>query len=78
MVGRMLSDVTERFAQCGRAVFCGDGMELVLYRSEADQSIVLEERGYGAICVAFSLDEALMCVEDHVGFEEVTLLDDEA
>ena len=77
VAGWMLADVAERFAQCGRAVFCGDGMELVLYRNEADQSIVLEERGYGTICVAYSLDEALMCVEDHVGFEDVTLQDDE-
>ena len=72
----MLAELKVRLQEKGRAAFMADNIQMVLYENETDHSFVLEEQDYGAICFAFSLEDALSCVLDHAGGEDVQMLDE--
>ena len=72
----MLAELKARLEEKGRAVFMADKIQMVLYENETDHSFVLEEQDYGAVCFAFSLDDALSCRLDHTGDGNVQMLDE--
>ena len=76
VVFEVLAELVARVQEKGRAVFIADGIVMVLRADGADGGFVLEEREYGTICLAYSLDDALECVMDHADGGEVKFLDE--